>query len=30
LPGDRLRVSADGPGRIVFEKIAVDPGKPPA
>jgi hypothetical protein len=21
LPGDRLRVSADGPGRIVFEKI---------
>ena len=25
LPGDRLRVSADGPGRIVFEKIAGEP-----
>jgi PD-(D/E)XK endonuclease len=26
LPGDRLRVSADGPGRIVFEKIgSADP-----
>jgi hypothetical protein len=29
LPGDRLRVSADGPGRIVFEKIATDPGEAP-
>ena len=29
LPGDRLRVSADGPGRIVFEKIAANPGDAP-
>jgi bifunctional DNA-binding transcriptional regulator/antitoxin component of YhaV-PrlF toxin-antitoxin module len=24
-PGDRLRVCADGPGRIVFEKIDSEP-----
>jgi hypothetical protein len=29
LPGDRLRVSADGPGRIVFEKIAAEPADAP-
>lgn len=29
LPGDRLRVCADGPGRIVFEKIAGEPADPP-
>lgn len=29
LPGDRLRVRADGPGRIVFEKIAGEPADPP-
>lgn len=29
LPGDRLRVTADGPGRLVFEKIDVDPADPP-
>jgi hypothetical protein len=29
LPGDRLRVSADGPGRIVFEKIGAEPGEAP-
>ncbi len=29
LPGDRLRVSADGPGRIVFEKIGAEPADPP-
>lgn len=28
LPGDRLRVAADGPGRIVFEKIATNSGDP--
>lgn len=28
LPGDRLRVSADGPGRLVFEKIGAEPGDP--
>ena len=29
LPGDRLRVSADGPGRIVFEKIGAEPNEAP-
>jgi len=29
LPGDRLRVRADGPGRIVFEKIDAEPVDPP-
>jgi bifunctional DNA-binding transcriptional regulator/antitoxin component of YhaV-PrlF toxin-antitoxin module len=29
LPGDRLRVCADGPGRLVFEKIGADPSDPP-
>jgi hypothetical protein len=29
LPGDRLRVCADGPGRLVFEKIDVEPSDPP-
>jgi hypothetical protein len=29
LPGDRLRVSADGPGRIVFEKIGAERPDPP-
>lgn len=28
-PGDRLRVCADGPGRLVFEKIGDDPADPP-
>jgi bifunctional DNA-binding transcriptional regulator/antitoxin component of YhaV-PrlF toxin-antitoxin module len=27
--GDRLRVCADGPGRLVFEKIDGDPADPP-
>lgn len=29
LPGDRLRVSVDGPGRLVFEKIGGNPADPP-
>ena len=28
-PGDRLRVSTDGPGRLVFEKIGGAPGEAP-
>jgi hypothetical protein len=29
LPGDRLRASADGPGRIVFEKISAEATEAP-
>jgi len=29
LPGDRLRVTADGPGRLIFEKIGADRADPP-
>lgn len=28
-PGDRLRVCAHGPGRLIFEKIGGDPADPP-